>query len=159
MMTETLGYFSKSALLIAAFYLGVSWILGNTFSGRLAEWKHVPACVSGLKAREAAARHGLPSERDFAKTIVGGLLQAYPELRSVPLVGQIEHSLNRPETLPQGSGWLAICRCLASLARKESRTDFMFWVATVKIYEPEGVANFQGIMSRLDHQNICGKGV
>jgi len=158
MLSETLGLFPKSAALAALIYLAIAWLLGNTFSERLAEWRHIPACVAGLEAKEAAARHGLPSEQEIAKGVLRGILKYYPELRDIPGVGELDRSMDGLAARNQGAGRRARCACLAALARKESGIDYMLWVATLKVYEPDGVRNFLGVMSRLDHQGACGRG-
>ena len=158
MFSETFGLFPKSVTLAGAIYLGLSWLLAGTFSERLAEWKHIPACVAGLKADAAAARHGLPSERQIVGGLMRGLLKVCPELNELPGVGELTSTIERPQTDTRGSGLPGKCRCLASVARQQTRTDFTLWVATFRVYEPDGVRHFPGVMARVDRQGICGKG-
>lgn len=158
MLSETFGLFPKSVTLAGAIYLGLSWLLAGTFSERLVEWQHIPACIAGLKAKEAAARHGLPSEQQIARGLMRGILRYYPDLKELPGVGELASSIERPLTDTRRSGLPAKCRCLASAAREQTRTDFTLWVATFRVYEPAGVRNFPGVMARVDARGICGTG-
>ncbi len=145
-----------AALLV---YLGLCWVLGDTFADRVADRVHVPACVSGAQAEAATSRHGFEDEAAIAREMMRDLFERMPALQELPGANVIDR-LAQKQTAPTSrkASFKARCVCLATEAQRETGIDYMLWVATMKVYTPSGVRNFQGIMTRFDKAGACGEG-
>lgn len=139
-------------------YLLLCYGLGDVFAGRLAERIHIPACVEGQVAAASKSNYGRNLKQQIARDLLGALLQNAPAMRDIPGMRVIEGaSKNRPEP-DHTRSTLARCRCLSGAALSETKFDHMLWVASLRVHKPSGVAQFAGVMTRLDQANTCGNG-
>ncbi|MEL6311271.1 MAG: hypothetical protein AAFQ17_02725 [Pseudomonadota bacterium] len=157
-MITPLDILPKSIAPAVLAYLAVCFGLGDVFAGRLAERHHIPACVEGRLDAAARASHGRDLERQIARDLLEGVLKSMPELRELPGVRAIEGLSQRRSAQDHRGTDIIRCACLAAAAQDKSRFDHMFWVASLRLYEPAGVARFGGVMTRLDQRGTCGKG-
>jgi len=157
-MITPLDILPKSIAPAVLAYLAVCYGPGDVFAGRLAERQHIPACIEGRLEAAARANHGRDLERQIARDLLGGFLKSMPELRELPGVRAIEGLAQRPGAHGHRGMAIAHCTCLAGVAQDETQFDHMFWVASLRLYEPAGVARFGGVMTRLDQRETCGNG-
>jgi len=157
-MITPLDILPKSIAPAVLAYLVVCYGLGDVFAGRLAERQHIPACVQGRLDAAARANHGRDLERQIARELLEGFFKSMPELRELPSLRGIEGLSQGSRPRDHRGPAIVHCTCLAAAAQVETRFDHMFWVASLRLYEPTGVARFGGIMTRLDQGGTCGNG-
>lgn len=154
-MIGNLDFIPKSVAPAVIAYLAVCYGLGDLFAGRLAQTIHIPACVRGESASAARANYGENLKREIGRKLLKQFLDGAPGFRDLPGVRVIEQLSSAPDQSP-AVGFIGKCQCLAGAARSETRFDHMAWVASLRLHVPDGVANFAGVMARLDQRKVCG---
>lgn len=157
-MMDTLNLIPKSIAPAAIAYVGMSLVLGDLFTDRLARWVHIPKCQEALATQASQSIDAERLRQQAARDALGSFLDQIPALRQLPGVGAIEQ-LARSQSKPtHAKSFESRCACLASAARAETRFDQTLWVASLRFLEPASVSDFQGVMNRLDRQGLCSGG-
>lgn len=158
MLNDLFGALPKGVGIALVAYLGLSWMLGETFASRRSEITHVPDCIRGLKVSEAQARNRIVDEKTLARQVLRDLFRTVPQLKELPGAKNVERLSRQRSVESQGQKFATRCACLAMSAQRDTRIDHMLWVASLRFYEPTGVKQFQGVMQRMDRLGQCTKG-
>ncbi|MBO6550566.1 MAG: hypothetical protein JJ964_13205 [Rhizobiales bacterium] len=158
MLNDVFGSLPNGLGIALIGYLGLSWILGDIFAGRLSERVYVPTCIQGLKVSEAQARHGVIDDKTIMREVLQDLFRSVPQLKELPGAEIIDRMSRQQQSKTSKQQFTSRCSCLAITAQRETRIDHMLWVASLRFYEPTGVKQFRGVMQRLDRLGQCRKG-
>jgi hypothetical protein len=157
-MIGNLDFIPKSIAPAMIAYLIVCYGLGDLFAERLARTVYIPACVRGEVGAAARATYGEDLQKEIGRQLLDQFLNTAPSLRQLPAVRAIEQLSRSPVRRNETATANTKCTCLAGAARSAAKWDHMAWVASIRLHVPEGVANFPGVMARLDQRQVCGKG-
>lgn len=153
---------SKEAALGIGLYVAAAYLAAGPISERIAVRDHLPQCVS--QTTTAAAR---PSEaQDDAGIAVDLFLQTTQRLPgplsdmlsgAVTSATQLAANAKRKRTEAEAATAPDRCRCMIALALAETRTEWAYFVGSLKLYQPPAIPRFGDVIARADRNNICGR--
>lgn len=160
MLDSVTELFGREVIAGIAVYAGLAFLAAGPISERVAARDHLPACLKD-QVRMTGETIPVATPEMMAAEIYSKALRQLPGPFGDIAIGALnaqkeaQERQRRQRAVELARRAPGVCQCRMSMALSLTRSDWALWVGTLKLYRPEAVSNFGGVMGRIDKDKVC----